>query len=255
MADTAVKTSRLRALGVGVGVAVLGIFVAAVLSGAVIVPLLFAGIEPSPLTLLVIALITGQGLAFGGVALAYLRYRGAGRAYIGARVPSILDVLAVIAGYGLAFVAVILGAVLVTATQVEPAQNNVGQIATENPEVLLLLIPASFLLIGPGEELLFRGVVQGRLREGFGPVVGVVLASAIFAAIHFTALTGGATGRLATIAILFFPSLVFGSAYELTGNIVVPALIHGAYNATLFTILYVFLQSGGVPPGLLSIVG
>lgn len=251
MADTAVKTGRLRALGVGVGVAVLGIFAAVVLGGVVIVPLLLAGVEPSGLTSLVIALITGQGLAFGGVALGYLRYRGLGRAYIGARIPSILDVLAVIVGYGLAFVAVFVGAALVTLTQVEPAENQIGQVATENPEVLLVLIPASFLLIGPGEELLFRGVVQNRIREGFGPIAGVLLASIIFAAIHFTALTGGASGRLATIGILFFPSLVFGSAYELTDNIVVPALIHGAYNATLFTLLYVFLQSGGVPPGVL----
>ncbi len=43
----------------------------------------------------------------------------------------------------------------------------------ENPDVLLLLIPASFLLIGPGEELLFRGVVQGRLRDYFGLMSGV----------------------------------------------------------------------------------
>ena len=242
---------RLRAVGVALSVGVLGLIVAFVLGGIVIVPLTLAGIELDALTLIVISLITAQGIAFGGVALAYLKYRGLSRAYVGAHVPTILDGLAVVAGYGLAIVAAIFGVVLVTFTQVEPAQNQIGQIATENPEVLLLLIPASFLLIGPGEELLFRGVVQRRIREGFGPIAGVALASAIFAAIHFTALTGGASGRLATIAILFFPSLVFGSAYELTDNIVVPALIHGAYNATLFTLFYLFLQSGGVPSGTL----
>lgn len=243
---------RLRALGVALSVGVLGLVVAFVLGGIVVVPLQLAGIELGVLTLIVVSLITAQGIAFGGVALAYLRYRGVGHEYIGARVPSILDGLAVIVGYGLAIVAAILGVMLVTLTQVEPAQNQIGQIASENPEVLLLLIPASFVLIGPGEELLFRGVVQGRIREGFGPIVGVALASAIFAAIHFTALTGGTGGRLATIAILFFPSLVFGSAYELTGNIVVPALIHGAYNATLFGIVYVGLRYGGSQlPGLL----
>ncbi|PSQ54242.1 CPBP family intramembrane metalloprotease [Halobacteriales archaeon SW_12_67_38] len=251
MADAAGSTGRLRALAVALAVGILGLVVAFVLGAAVVLPLSLAGIEVGATTLIVISLVTGQGIAFGGVALGYLRYRGLGRGYIGAHVPSILDGVTAVIGYGLALVAVFLGAILITLTQVEPAENQVGTIAVENPEVLLLLIPASFLLIGPGEELLFRGVVQGRLREGFGPVVGVLLASVIFAAIHFTALTGGVGGRLATIGILFFPSLVFGSAYELTDNIAVPAFIHGAYNATLFTGLYVVLQSGGTPPGLL----
>jgi hypothetical protein len=41
------------------------------------------------------------------------------------------------------------------------------------------------------------------------------------------------------VAVLFPPSLVFGAAYELTDNLAVPALIHGAYDATLFALLYV----------------
>jgi membrane protease YdiL (CAAX protease family) len=245
MSDT--DTGRLRAVGVALAVGILGLVVAALLGAVVILPLVFVGIELSALALLVISLVTGQGIAFGGVALLYLRLRGLGLAYIGARIPSLRDVIAAVSGYLLALVALILGSVLVTLTQVETAQNQVSQIATQNPEVLLLLIPASFLLIGPGEELLFRGIVQGRLREAFGPVSGVVLASAIFATIHFTALTGSVGGRLATIGVLFFPSLVFGAAYELTDNIAVPAFIHGAYNATLFTLLYVILQSGGMP--------
>ncbi|HET7323253.1 MAG TPA: type II CAAX endopeptidase family protein [Halococcus sp.] len=249
--DTTGQTSRLRAFGVALGVGILGLLVAAVLAAIVIVPLLLAGVELSAMALLVISLITGQGIAFGGVALWYLRYRGVGLSYIGARVPSLRDVIAAVSGYILALVAVVAGAVLVALTQVETAPNEVSQIATKNPEVLLLLIPAAFVLIGPGEELLFRGVVQGRLREGFGPVVGVVLASAIFAAIHFTALSGGLGGRVATIAILFLPSLVFGAAYELTENLVVPAFIHGAYDATLFSLFYLYLQSGGVQPALL----
>lgn len=252
MAETTRKTGRLRAFGVALAVGILGLVVAAVLALAVVVPLILAGIELGAFALLVISLVTAQGIAFGGVALGYLRLRDLGPQYIGVRIPSLRDIIAAVSGYLLALVALVLGAVLVTLTQVETAPNQVSQIAAENPEVLLLLIPASFLLIGPGEELLFRGVVQNRLREGFGPVAGVVLASAIFAAIHFTALTGGAVGRLATIGVLFFPSLVFGSVYELTGNLVVPAFVHGAYNATLFTLIYIGLRfSQTQPPGLL----
>jgi membrane protease YdiL (CAAX protease family) len=39
---------------------------------------------------------------------------------------------------------------------------------------------------------------------------------------------------------------VFGTVYELTENIVVPALVHGFYNATLFGTLYVGTQLSGM---------
>jgi membrane protease YdiL (CAAX protease family) len=44
--------------------------------------------------------------------------------------------------------------------------------------------------------------------------------------------------------------VVLGVVYEYTDNIVVPALTHGAYNATLFTLAYVSLklQQAGVSP-------
>jgi membrane protease YdiL (CAAX protease family) len=108
----------------------------------------------------------------------------------------------------------------------------------------LALVPLSFLLIGPGEELLFRGVVQGRLRQAFSPIAAVVIASAIFAAVHVVALSGSAGGRAVTVGVLFLPSLVFGAAYERTGNLVVPSLIHGGYNATLFGLFYLSLTMG-----------
>ena len=147
----------------------------------------------------------------------------------------------------LAFVAVASGGILVSLAGASPASNRVGEIGVQNPELLLLLIPLSILLVGPGEELLFRGLVQGILREAFGSVPAIVLASAIFAGIHYVALSGGAGARLVTIAILLLPSLVFGTAYEVRENLVVPALIHGTYNATLFAGLYLAVRMGEVP--------
>lgn len=199
----------------------------------------FLGIEVTPVSFIVISLVLLQGVAFGGVALLYLKYRGLGIDYVGLRIPSIRDVLFVVGGYVLAFGLAIAGSVIVATTGVEAGANQAAQLGVENPEVLLLLIPASFLLIGPGEELMFRGVVQNRLRETLGAVPSILLGALIFASIHFTALSGAASGRLVSIAILFFPSLVFGTVYELTDNLAVPALIHGAYNATLFSLLYI----------------
>jgi membrane protease YdiL (CAAX protease family) len=258
MNRTVSPIDRLRAVGVAIGVGILGILVSGVLAVGTVLVLLFAGFEVGPLSRIVISLVVGTGIGFGGVALGYLRYRSMGIEYIGfdIGIPSLRSGIVVVAGLILAFVGVAIGSWLVSVidmilmgTEVQPAQNAVTRIARDNPAVLLVLIPASYLLIGPGEELLFRGVVQGRIREAFGPAAGVILASAVFAAIHFTALTGGSgvVGRLATIVVLFLPSLVFGTAYELTDNLVVPILIHGTYNAIQFVGLYVVLTRGMMP--------
>jgi len=228
-------------LGLGVGVA---------LVVALSLLLIGLGLEPSPFTLLVISLISIQGVAFGGVALLYLRFRGRSVTSVGLRRPSVRELLIVVGGYAAAFVAAITGAIVISVTGAPAGENQVAEFASADPTVLLWLIPASFLLIGPGEELLFRGIVQGRLRETFDRVPGVVLASALFAAVHYAALTGGAGGRLVTITVLFFPALVFGTVYEITDNLVVPALVHGAYNATLFAFAYLAIrlsESGAFP--------
>lgn len=244
--------ARLWAFLVVLVVAGLGLGVGFVLVLALSLLLVGAGFDPSPFVFLVISLVSIQGIAFGGVALAYLRLRGRPIASVGLRLPSLRDLLFVVGGYAAAIVAAITGAIIISVTGAPAGENQVTELASADPSVLLWLIPASFLLIGPGEELLFRGIVQGRLREVFDRVPGVVLASALFAAIHYAALTGGAGGRLVTITILFFPALVFGAVYELSDNLVVPALVHGAYNATLFALAYAVIrlsESGAIPEG------
>lgn len=247
---------------VAVGLVGLGIGFLLALVG--IVTLGALGVGATPLVILVVSLVLVQGVAFGGVALLYLTLRdrlrdlvrgpvqqvlgvdlGEGRHgldWIGVRLPGLRDLAAVGLGYGVALGFGIGGAILVSTLGVEAGSNQAAELATRDPSVLLLLIPASFVLIGPGEELLFRGIVQGRLREQFSAPVAVLLASVIFAAVHYVALSGSPGARLVTVAILVGPALVFGTAYELTDNLVVPSLIHGAYNATLFTLLYVALR-------------
>lgn len=236
-------SDQLRAVAAGIGIGVGGLVFGVVLTvGAIIFVGLFADVGPA--ILIVLSLLMTQGIGLGSAALAYLRWRGVGIAYVSASVPSLTDVVWIVASYVVALVGVWIVAFLLTLLQAPTAENQVSEIAIENPEVLLVLIPGSFLLIGPGEELLFRGIVQTRIREAFGPVPGVLAASVIFAGVHFVALTGGLSGRLVTIGILLIPSLVLGAAYEYTENLAVPALIHGAYNATLFTILYFVIRYG-----------
>ncbi|WP_372911450.1 lysostaphin resistance A-like protein [Salinigranum sp.] len=241
-------SSPVRSVAVAVAVAIVGIVAGTALVFGSLTAIQASGVRITPLGFIVASLVLLQGVAFGGVALGYLRYRGLSTDYLGVRVPSLPEVGAVVVGYVTAIGVAITGAIVVTATGVQAGSNQAAELGAENPEVLLLLIPASILIIGPGEELLFRGVVQNRLRETFDVVPGIVIASAIFAAIHFVALSGGAGARLVSIVVLFFPSLVFGAVYEYSKNLVVPALVHGIYNATLFTLLYVAIQFADAQP-------
>lgn len=248
-ADGLTARSQVAALLLAVAVGLAGLVAGAVLTLAALALLALVGVSLGVAAVVVLSLVLTQGVAFGGTALVYVNRRGLPREFIQARLPSVREGLWVVGGYFLALAGAYAGGLLATLGGLEPASNQVGEIGLENPEVLLLLVPLSVLLIGPGEELLFRGVVQGTIRRRFGAAASVVLASLVFAAIHYPALAGGTGNRLVTIAILFLPSLVFGAAYERTGNVVVPALIHGLYNATLFGVVYLAIRLGQVQQG------
>jgi membrane protease YdiL (CAAX protease family) len=251
------------ALGLGAGGLALG-FVLFIVVGAGIVAATGAGLPT--FAVLVLSLVFVQGIGCGGVALGYYKLRpviapriraaldisGDGRSFgIPVSVPTVRQAGIVIIGYAAAIVWVMVSGILLTVVQqirgqsLNTGNNAAAELGQSNPELLLLLIPASILLIGPGEELLFRGVVQARLRERFSRVPGIAIASLFFAALHIVALVGGSlVGNLIVVSILFGTATVFGVAYEYADNIVVPSLIHGLYNATLFTLLYVSLTLG-----------
>ncbi|MDS0301435.1 CPBP family intramembrane metalloprotease [Halogeometricum sp. S1BR25-6] len=189
-----------------------------------------------PAIRLVVSTVLLQGVAFGTVALWYVAFRSRGSELLHVRFPSRRDITWIIGG-GLLFAGVYFGLTgFVTAVGLPIAQNNVAIIASETPSVVLLLVPLSILFVGPGEELLFRGIVQGLLTESFAARSAIVLASAIFAISHAGSLTG--RGQLTYMIVVFGLAVVLGTLYELSGNLVVPALLHGGYNAVLYANLY-----------------
>ncbi|WP_017343789.1 CPBP family intramembrane glutamic endopeptidase [Halorubrum sp. T3] len=197
----------------------------------------------------VLTLIFGQYVAFGGLAVGYLAWRGFDRegivSYLGVRVPSLKEVGIVLGSWVVILVLILVISTIVQLLGTETAANQSAELAMGNPAIIPLFIAASFLVIGPCEEILYRGVVQGRLRESLPAAPSILLSAAIFATIHVMALTGGLSARLTTVSILFVPSLVFGAVYEYTENLVVPALLHGLHNAVIFTVLYVTVTQVG----------
>lgn len=233
------QESQLRTAGVAVGLGILGpvfLLVGTLLAGVVL------GVLQVPQNLtLVLGTSMAQIFGFGGVALVYMRQRGYEwaqvRSYLGVRVPTLRELGVVIAGYVGIVVALIAISIAATLFLPDPAENQGAQQAIENPEIIPGMIVMMLLVVGPFEELLYRGVVQNRLRENFDVFPAIAIASAIFASVHVVALAGDLVGMLVTVTILFFPATIFGYVYEYTGNLVVPALLHGIHNSILLTLI------------------
>jgi membrane protease YdiL (CAAX protease family) len=109
---------------------------------------------------------------------------------------------------------------------------------------------------GAFEETIFRGFMFGYWRGGSGPwMVPAVWTSAVFAGVH---LYYGTTYGVA--APLIFPSLflmgfAFAATYRFShGNLVVPAVLHGAHDAAAFFTLISF-EGGIILSYLVVLVG
>ncbi|WP_227355950.1 CPBP family intramembrane glutamic endopeptidase [Haladaptatus salinisoli] len=238
--------NQFRAVGVGLLLALGAYFIGQIVVLVIAIVFMAAGINirSQPALLLGVSVVMLQGVTFGGVALAYLSYKDLGLQFIRARIPSLRDIGLTIGGFGALLGALWSLSMVISALGLQSAQNAIVDVASRNPVVFLLLIPLSFLLIGPGEELLYRGLIQGILREAFNPARAIVLASALFAVVHVFSLQG--QGKLVYLGVVFVLALILGGLYEYTDNLVVPALVHGGYNATLFAIQYL-AATGGLP--------
>lgn len=234
--------AKVSALGGAAGVVFVATGVAIMLPLAALGTLAATGVELEPSLVVALSILLTQGVSFGGVALLYLALRRGGL-HVPLRWPTANDLNWMIGGSALALAALIAGWLVVSLVGLDVGEHQIQNIGVDDPEIFLLLIPLSLLLIGPCEELLFRGVVQGRLRQAFSAGAAIGLAAVTFASLHLLALTGPLDARIATVAVLVLPSLVFGLAYERTRNIAVPAIIHGVYNATLLAVSYYAVQS------------
>lgn len=193
-----------------------------------------------------VSAISLQAIGFGGVALLYVEYTERGHTLVRAHVPTLREIGYLIGG----IVAVILGwigaTLLITLVGIQPAETAIIT-GIRDPTLLLVLIPVSIVIVGPSEELLFRGLVQGRIKRAIGSVGAIIIASAIFASIHTFGLIGSPKQMIASLSVIFVLALILGSLYELTGNLVVPAIVHGLFNAIQFFLAY--LQAVGQLPG------
>lgn len=197
----------------------------------------------------------GQIIAFGGLAAGYLRWRGntlsRARARLGIHRPSARELGVGTAGLVGMFL-LLVGVGTIVSVFTTPAQNTATEGLSDNPQIIPAMVVVMLLIVGPFEELLYRGVVQTRLRERFSVRASVLVASLVFAVIHAGALQGTLLQTVATVVILFTVSLVLGYLYEYTGNLVIPALVHGLYNSV--QLVGTYAQETGTLVTVLSLV-
>jgi len=194
-------------------------------------------------TVFIGSIVLGQYVGFIGLGTAYLRGRGldwrAIRSYLGLRVPSLREVGVVVGGYLLLIATLLALAAVALRFLPEPADNQGAEIAMNNPELVPALVVTMFLVVGPAEEFLFRGIVQNRLRERLPAVPAVAIAGVLFAAVHVISAVGDPAAVGTLIVLLVPPGLVLGAVYEYTGNLVVPWLVHSTHNSVLLTAILV----------------
>jgi membrane protease YdiL (CAAX protease family) len=93
------------------------------------------------------------------------------------------------------------------------------------------------VLAGLGEEMLFRGVLQGAFGQRANPWVGLALASVLFGLMHFI------TPTYAVLAAVMGAYL--GLVWQWTGNLLPVVLMHALYD---FVVLLYLLRGPGSSP-------
>jgi membrane protease YdiL (CAAX protease family) len=113
------------------------------------------------------------------------------------------------------------------------------------PALTTLIVQLVFLavVVGPTEELLFRGLIQTGLRESMGRW-GIVIGAFLFGFFHLINLVSqslGATALQVLTAIVI--GLVFGVLYDRTHNLVGASLAHSVadFSGTVIPLFAYFI--------------
>ena len=211
--------------------------VGGILLGSIIVGLVLFGMRidyldlPFPIAL--ISLPVNEGI-FLGVTLLFARYKDAsleelGLKKVSLRILAIVSVLAVflfLIGVGIS-----IGEEIVFGP--DPTGELVAKLVMPRDSFqLVAMIALSLVLVGPCEELAFRGFVQKGFENSFGKMKSLLIASVLFGLLH-------GLNTLYAIVPAFVGGLVLGYVWQQTGgNTTASALMHGINNSIAIATAY-----------------
>ena len=240
---TVSRAGRGRTFAVSVGLLVLAIVAQMLITIPATIGYLALGgslSSPSPTAFIALALV-GQVVFF---ALGYLfvtRRLGGVRV----TVPSIRDLSLLTIGSVLVLTVTLGGMAALEAAGLAAPDDAMLVIAQSHPWILLAFAALSIVLIGPIEELFFRGAVQGNLRTAFGPVAAIGLTSLLFGAVHVTGYLSAGVGLspavVGMLSLNVLSAVIFGALYERSGTLTVPAIVHGLTNAIGMIVVFLTL--------------
>lgn len=209
-------------------------FVALVL---MFVPVLLLPVGDAGRLLLV---FTFPELAFAAVAILFLIAIGEDRTFVDLDHPNRRDAILVTVGTT-ALVCLNLGvhwlftrAGFQTTSQFSPPPGIDTMIALVGLSLIFLLV------VGPSEELFFRGVVQRYLHGALSRRGAYAWTSLLFASFHLPGVAGSGGGVPQYVlvgGILFAVSWTLGWLYDRSRNLLVPSLVHSLYNTLVFATL------------------
>ena len=114
--------------------------------------------------------------------------------------------------------------------QREPEKQPIVEMFSQSPTLdqRILVIVLAVSLAPLAEEFIFRFFLYGVAKQYFGKILAVVMSALLFAAVH---------GHLPSFAPLFVLGTCFAIAYEWSGSILVPMMMHAIFNAVTLTAL------------------
>lgn len=207
-----------------------------------------AGDGPGPAGTIMVGMVAHGGGILACLWVAGRRFDGGVKAFLFGRdrrspdqLPGLVAILSVMAvGFPpLVHLATIVGIRVWDPTFVPPAHPTIEALHDSHARGnLVVLLWASALVTAPlAEELFFRGLVQSFLSAAArSRWRGIVWTAIAFGVVHI--------GQAHAVPALIFLGLVLGYAYERTGSLMLPVVVHVVFN--LKTLLWDRL-SGGSP--------
>jgi len=178
------------------------------------------------------------------VAGGYLLARPDAVADVGLAIPDAADLALGVAFLPITYLTMGLQSVVGRLLGVEAVVADLGDYST--PAV----VAVALVLVGPAEELLYRGVVQELLVGPLGTVGGVAAMAVLFGLVHYPSYGASSLREIdAGVALGMAGTSVggaaFGALYVLTGTLIVPMVVHSVYDAALFAGLLPGIEVGG----------
>jgi uncharacterized protein len=133
----------------------------------------------------------------------------------------------ILAAYPLIFLAdVVTQRLLRSAPQKQAIVEMFSESSTLEQRILIIVLAVSLAPLA--EEFIFRFFLYGVMKRYCGRVVAVLASALLFAAVH---------AHLPSFAPLFVLGSCFAIAYEWSGSILVPMMMHALFNAITLTAL------------------